>query len=174
MPLATQRPRRPPHDRAWFPTNSLDDSRLGRLLTRGHGLWQLPLPGIGHDEKVPTMMVGAVRRDLATARTRHRLLRAALSVVAVTCALAACAQSSASAGTTSTTRPSTPSRPLSLTHAVRVGQPFVTPGHKATQGPVGANPSKAHGIELTVLNGLLHGEPIFNADFADPFALVVG
>ena len=64
--------------------------------------------------------------------------------------------------------------PLSPTPKVRVGQPYVTPGHQATQGPIGRNPSTAHGITLTVLNGVRHGEPIFNGDFADPFALVDG
>ncbi len=54
---------------------------------------------------------------------------------------------------------------------VRPGQPFVTPGHAATKGPIGANPAESDGIPLTVLNGLRNGEPIFNGDFADPYAL---
>src|SRR5580700_10277925 len=67
--------------------------------------------------------------------------------------------------------PTQPKKPLTPTAKVRVGQPYVTPGNGATQGPVGTNPSKANGIKLTILNGLLNGQPIINADFADPFAL---
>jgi hypothetical protein len=124
----------------------------------------------------PKTAESAARRNLTTTlRARRRVLRTAASAFVAACALAGSAQSSAGAGTTSTTPPpKSTSQPFSLTPAARVGQPFVTPGHGATEGPVGSNPSKAHGIQLTVLNGLLHGEPIFNADFADPFALVVG
>ena len=32
----------------------------------------------------------------------------------------------------------------------------------------------AHGVQLSVLNGLLNGLPIYNGDFADPYALVDG
>ncbi|MGO8825778.1 MAG: family 43 glycosylhydrolase [Acidimicrobiales bacterium] len=124
---------------------------------------------------MPTSMAGPAGRNPARMlRARERVLRAALGAAAA-CALVVGAPSTAGAGTISSARPSTStSQRLSLSHPVRAGQPYVTPGHQATQGPVGSNPSKAHGIELTVLNGLLHGEPIFNADFADPFALVVG
>ncbi len=41
----------------------------------------------------------------------------------------------------------------------------------ATKGPIGFDPSKADGIQLDVLSGLLDDAPIFNGDFADPFAL---
>ena len=61
-----------------------------------------------------------------------------------------------------------------LTAKTRAGQPYVTPGRGATKGPIGANPSMAHGVQLSILNGLLHGLPIFNGDFADPYALVDG
>jgi len=61
-----------------------------------------------------------------------------------------------------------------LAPVVRAGQPYVTPGHDATLGPIGANPSLSHGAQLSVLNGLLNGLPIFNGDFADPYALVDG
>ncbi len=50
----------------------------------------------------------------------------------------------------------------------------MTPGHDATQGPIGTNPAKARGIKLSILSGLLHKEPIYNGDFADPYALVDG
>ena len=78
--------------------------------------------------------------------------------------------SAADVATTTTQPPNTgPLAPV-----VRVGQPYVTPGHEATAGPIGANPSMAHGVPLTVLSGLLNGQPIYNGDFADPYALVVG
>jgi hypothetical protein len=139
---------------------------------------QLPLPGIGQYEEVlvPRTVASSARRTLTTTRrARRRPLHAAVALLAATCLLAVGADAAGGAGTTSSTRPSrSGSQPLSLSPAARAGQPYVTPGHNATQGPLGTHPSKAHGIELTVLNGLLHGEPIFNADFADPFALVVG
>jgi hypothetical protein len=65
----------------------------------------------------------------------------------------------------------TTSKPLSVIPKARAGQPLVTPGHNATKGPVGVNPAKAQGVRLTILSGLLHGEPIYNGDFADPYAL---
>jgi hypothetical protein len=40
-----------------------------------------------------------------------------------------------------------------------------------TKGPIGLQPSTADGIQLNVLSGLLNDTPIFNGDFADPFAL---
>lgn len=88
---------------------------------------------------------------------------------------AACAQGPTQAGSSSSTRPPpSTTKPLSLIPQVGTGQPMVTPGHEATRGPIGANPSTAQGITLTIVNGLLHNEPIFNGDFADPFALVDG
>ncbi len=69
-----------------------------------------------------------------------------------------------------TTSSSSPFAPL----PVRAGQPLIRPGHNATKGPIGTNPAKAQGIKLTILSGLLHGEPIYNGDFADPFALYDG
>ena len=65
----------------------------------------------------------------------------------------------------------TSSRSPSPAQKVRAGQPLITPGHGATKGPIGVNPAKSQGIKLTILSGLLHGEPIYNGDFADPFAL---
>jgi len=40
-----------------------------------------------------------------------------------------------------------------------------------TKGPIGLEPSTADGVQLDVLSGLLNDTPIFNGDFADPFAL---
>ena len=78
---------------------------------------------------------------------------------------------SAAKGTARTTQPQNTGP---LAPVVRPGQPYVTPGHAATTGPIGANPSMSHGIQLSVLSGLLQGLPIFNGDFADPYALVDG
>jgi hypothetical protein len=83
----------------------------------------------------------------------------------------ATATPSAAKGITTTTRP-TNTGPLAP--VVRAGQPYITPGHQATAGPIGANPSMSQGVQLSVLNGLLNGLPIFNGDFADPYALVDG
>ena len=68
------------------------------------------------------------------------------------------------------TSPSIPS----ITPGVRVGQPYITAGHGATLGPIGKNPSKEDGIQLSALSGLLNGQPVFDGDFADPFALKDG
>jgi hypothetical protein len=55
--------------------------------------------------------------------------------------------------------------------SARAGQPAVPFGRLATKGPIGIDPSKANGIQLDVLSGLLDDSPIFNGDFADPYAL---
>ncbi len=55
--------------------------------------------------------------------------------------------------------------------SARTGQLPVPTGRAATEGPIGLDPSKADGIQLDVLDGLLGDQPIFNGDFADPFAL---
>ena len=46
-------------------------------------------------------------------------------------------------------------------------------GRSATKGPIGANPSLAHGLPLNILAGLRLDEPIYDGDFADPSALAV-
>ena len=90
-------------------------------------------------------------------------------------AIASSTRASTNPGTSPQARSSpTTAQPLPVTPTVRAGQPFVTPGHQAPQGPLGLNPPTAHGIQLSVLSGLLHGQPTFNGDFADPFALLVG
>ncbi len=108
-----------------------------------------------------------VRRRLSRSAVRTlALLSISLGVLAVVVAApAGGGASSTSKKTTST------SKPLSIIPQARVGQPLVTPGHNATKGPVGVNPAKAQGINLTILSGLLEGQPIYNGDFADPFAL---
>jgi hypothetical protein len=53
----------------------------------------------------------------------------------------------------------------------RAGQILIPPGNAATLGPLSRNPSVANGIHLSVLTSLLDDTPVFNGDFADPFAL---
>jgi Glycosyl hydrolases family 43 len=107
---------------------------------------------------------GAQRTTRSTpARVRRPTLAVLLACMSV-CALAGAAQ-----GATTAPRNTGPLAPV-----VRPGQPYVTTGHAATKGPIGANPGMAHGVPLTILSGLLNGEPIFNGDFADPYALVDG
>jgi hypothetical protein len=53
----------------------------------------------------------------------------------------------------------------------RTGQLPIPRGRAATQGPIGLNPSTAQGVQLDVVSGLLDDRPIFNGDFADPYAL---
>jgi hypothetical protein len=117
------------------------------------------------------------RRDLVKAGSSFQPFFAVVRTLAAlsmsACLLAAATQTVAGASSTATTATST-SKPISLLPKVRAGQPLITPGHRATQGPIGANPAKAQGVKLSILSGLLHGEPIYNGDFADPFALYDG
>ena len=55
--------------------------------------------------------------------------------------------------------------------AARAGQLPVPAGRLPTKGPIGLDPARADGVQLDVLSGLLDDTPIFNGDFADPFAL---
>ena len=113
-----------------------------------------------------------------THSARRLVLRAVLlatSLCAFVGALAMGASGPAGAGAAAAaTRQTQPQNTGPLAPVVRPGQPYVTPGHSATKGPIGANPSMSHGVPLSILSGLLNGEPIFNGDFADPFALVDG
>ncbi len=122
-------------------------------------------------------MTGRLRPRSAVRRIRPHLVRSAL-LVAVLCvaggALATGTATPAPAGAGTTTTTTRPPNTGPLAPVVRTGQPYVTPGHQATGGPVGANPSVSNGVQLSVLNGLLNGLPIFNGDFADPYALVDG
>ncbi len=96
---------------------------------------------------------------------------AVVSITACVLAVVVAAPTGAGAGAASTPKTTQTSKPLSVIPKVRAGQPLVTPGHNATKGPIGVNPAKAQGVKLTILSGLLHGEPIYNGDFADPYAL---
>jgi hypothetical protein len=106
----------------------------------------------------------------------RRVLRAAFLAVIVCAAVGVVATGGpGSAGAAKgTARRTQPQNTGPLAPVVRPGQPYVTPGHAATMGPIGANPSMSHGIQLSILSGLLQGLPIFNGDFADPYALVDG
>ena len=55
--------------------------------------------------------------------------------------------------------------------SARAGQLPVPAGRLPTKGPIGLDPSKSDGVQLDVLSGLLNDTPIFDGDFADPFAL---
>jgi hypothetical protein len=94
-----------------------------------------------------------------------------IALVLLSACLLTLAASTVAGGASTPKRSTSTSEPSSLVPPARAGQPLVTPGHNATKGPIGANPATARGIELTALSGMLHGEPIYNGDFADPFAL---
>jgi hypothetical protein len=89
-------------------------------------------------------------------------MRRGLSVLLLSILVVPAASGAAGAGQTTTP---------TLRSSARPGQVYVPPGRRATLGPIGLNPSKASGIQLNVLSGLLNDAPIFNGDFADPFAL---
>jgi hypothetical protein len=40
-----------------------------------------------------------------------------------------------------------------------------------TLGPIGSHPTTRHGVTLDIISGLVSGTPIYDGDFADPFAL---
>jgi Glycosyl hydrolases family 43 len=71
----------------------------------------------------------------------------------------------------------TPTTSAGLAHVIkpgiRTGQIYVPPGRTATKGPIGSDPSQSHGLQLNILAGLDHDEPIYDGDFADPSALAV-
>lgn len=78
---------------------------------------------------------------------------------------AACASTSAHTGS--------PTGPLktSIEPNARAGQPLVPAGRAPTLGPLGNNPSIANGVHLSVVTSLLDDTPVFDGDFADPYAL---
>ena len=77
----------------------------------------------------------------------------------------------------STPSASSPTTGAGLAHvlkpSIRTGQIYVPPGRSATMGPVGSDPSQSQGLQLNILAGLDHDEPIYDGDFADPSALAV-
>ncbi len=60
---------------------------------------------------------------------------------------------------------------VSIEPAARPGQLPTRPGHAPTLGPATSDPTQADGIQLDALSGLLDNTPIYNGDFADPYAL---
>ena len=122
-------------------------------------------------------MTGPQRVQQLTSPRRWRAVRSVF-LVAVLCVVVLCVAGICVAGTALATAGHRPAAAAAkgnpLTAKTRAGQPYVTPGRGATKGPIGVNPSMAHGVQLSILNGLLHGLPIFNGDFADPYALVDG
>ena len=76
--------------------------------------------------------------------------------------VAACGSSAAGSGSSSG---------VSIEPAVRPGEMPARPGHAPTLGPTAADPSRANGVQLDVLSGLQDNTPVFNGDFADPYAL---
>jgi hypothetical protein len=60
---------------------------------------------------------------------------------------------------------------VSVDPSARTGQVQVPAGRAPTLGPQAFHPSSAAGVQLDVVNALRNGTPIFNGDFADPFAL---
>ena len=93
--------------------------------------------------------------------------RAGGALLAAALILTGCTQA---AGSRSATSPSTsPGLAHVIQPSIRTGQIYVPPGRSASKGPIGAEPSQSHGLQLNILAGLDHDEPIYNGDFADPF-----
>jgi hypothetical protein len=96
---------------------------------------------------------------------RHYSVRAA-GLALVACIMASCGGNAPSSGHTATVGG------LKLpTSVVRAGQIDPPPGSSLTSGPIGANPAKEHGVQLNVISGILNDQPIYDGNFADPFAL---
>ncbi len=83
-------------------------------------------------------------------------------LVLVAIVVAACGSPSAGSGSTG----GVPIEPLA-----RPGEIPTPPGRAPTLGPRAGDPSKANGVQLDVLSALLDDTPVFNGDFADPYAL---
>jgi hypothetical protein len=81
--------------------------------------------------------------------------------------LAACGTSAAGPQSASSTSPK-----VSIHPDARAGQiPPAPSARSATLGLRSLDPSKDDGVQLDVLSGLENDSPIFDGDFADPFAL---
>ena len=121
--------------------------------------------GIGSPPKRlgPLRVNDSVRRSSA-GRTSATFKGLALVFSAALVLLAGCGN----AGSGQTTRQTLN---VNAEPAARAGQLPIPPGRTPTKGPIGLDPSKADGVQLDVLSGLLDDTPVFNGDFADPFAL---
>ena len=95
---------------------------------------------------------------------RYRLCAVGCALLA--CIMASCGGSApSSTGSAPTVRIQIPRSP------VRAGQIDPPPGSSLTSGPIGAHPSREHGVQLNVISGVLNDQPIYDGNFADPFAL---
>jgi hypothetical protein len=92
-------------------------------------------------------------------------------LVAIT--LTGCSQSTGGGRGSASSSSTAPGLSHVVTPSIRTGQIYVPPGRSATKGPIGPNPSHAHGLQLNILAGLDHDQPIYDGDFADPSALAV-
>src|SRR5271155_2733515 len=102
-------------------------------------------------------------------RARHLGQYSVRAAGIVGCVLVACIM--ASCGGTAPSATSSVST-IKIPHSpVRAGQIDPPPGSSLTSGPIGANPSKEHGVQLNVISGILTAQPIYDGNFADPFAL---
>ena len=97
--------------------------------------------------------------------------RSAWAAVIAGCALAACILASCGGTATTSVTTTTGTRPTIPQSPVRAGQIDPPPGSALTSGPIGAHPSMENGLQLNVLSGLLHDQPIYDGNFADPFGL---
>jgi hypothetical protein len=95
-------------------------------------------------------------------RSTRRVLGVGLAMGVVGAVLSSCGTS----GTESQSATSS-SLKLSIQPNARAGQIPAPP----SLGPRSLDPSKSNGVQLDVLSGLQNDRPIFDGDFADPFAL---
>ena len=106
------------------------------------------------------------RRTVVRPSRRAVARRAGWALLAVLI-LAGCSQAPGGPSATPTTES------IFKATSVRTGQIYSPPGRGTTKGPIGANPSLAHGLALSILSGLVSDHPIYDGDFADPSALDV-
>ncbi len=114
----------------------------------------------------PPTLTRVTERDRLGPRAEPGLRLATCSLV-----LAVIASVTAACGSDDPAATPTPAPHVVVEPSARVGQLPISSGGESTQGPIGTNPSKAGGVELDVLSGLLDDQPIYNGDFADPFVL---
>ena len=115
------------------------------------------------ERRQPLTLMDSVRRSSAV-----RISPTGKGLVALCCGALVLLAGCGSAGSGQTTRQSFSVRPEP---SARAGQLPVPAGRLPTQGPIGLDPATANGVQLDVLSGLLYDTPIYNGDFADPFAL---
>src|ERR1700728_5182230 len=110
-------------------------------------------------------------RSRGEARHTRRLSRSA-SVGSVVLILTLTGGLLAACGSTTPGGDSKPGHlSVSVEPKARSGQPPVPEGRSPTLGPQAFHPSETSGVQLDMVNALRDGTPIFDGDFADPFAL---